>query len=95
LIKSDHFEGKRRFIRDFDGLWILQRLLCQEASLKFRRKQLSLLHDLTGFDEYIFGEAAFGNDKYFVRRFVSSRDDMLAALMAFVVKSDLANAQEL
>lgn len=38
LIKADHFEGKQRFISDFDGLGLLTRLLSQDATVRFRRK---------------------------------------------------------
>lgn len=55
LIKADHFEGKRFFISEFDGLAFLNRLVVKDANVKFRRKQLSLLHDLLMYDDFIFG----------------------------------------
>jgi len=76
LIKADHFEGKRLFIRDFDGLAFLNRLCIGDYSSRFQRKLLSLLNDLCTYDDFIFGQEPNG-DKFFVRRFFTHRDDLI------------------
>ncbi len=84
FLKAENFDGKRLFIRDFDGLAFLTRLICYDFSLRMRKKVLMLLNDLVMNDDRIFGNDATG-DKYFVRRFFTHRDDVINKLISNVV----------
>jgi len=96
LVKADHFEGKRLFISEFDGLAFLNRMIVADANVKFRRKQLALLHDLLMYDDFIFGQDQGPQaDKFFVRRFYSHRDDLIAQLIHLIKDSDLEQSNEL
>lgn len=90
LIKSDHFAGKLRFITDFEGLALLSTLLLEEATPRFRRKQLSLLQDLVMYDDFIVP-----HDKQFVRKFCCDQTALITKLVDIIVESDLDKSQEL
>jgi hypothetical protein len=93
FLKGHNFEGKRLFIRDYDGLAFLTKLFCTELPLRFRKKIIMLLNDLVMYDDHIFGNEPNG-DKFYVRRFYTHRDDVILRLLSFVTGSDLDNMQE-
>lgn len=84
LIKADHFAGKQRFIAEFEGLDLLSRCLLEEATTRYRRKQLSLLHDLVMYDDFILP-----HDKQFVRKFWCDKEELVRRLVDIIVESDL------
>lgn len=51
FLKADNFEGKRLFIRDFDGLQFVTNFVVAENNLKFSKKVLTLLNDLVMNDD--------------------------------------------
>jgi hypothetical protein len=80
LLKADNFEGKRLFIRDYDGLAFLARLVCQPLTIKLQKRVLQLLNDLLMNDDLIFGLEVNG-DKFYVRRFMSHKEDVIKKLL--------------
>lgn len=88
FVKGPNFEGKRRLVRDFDGLAFLTQLVCTQHSLRFHKKQLQLLYDLVINDDMIFGNEPNG-DKCYVRRYFTHRDDVIKKLLDNVLLSDL------
>lgn len=76
FLKADNFEGKRLFIRDFDGLAFLSRLVCENYTTRLHKRILQLLNDLLMNDDSIFGVEVNG-DKFYVRRFMSHKDDVI------------------
>ena len=79
LIKAENFDGKRRYIKDFDGLGQLTRLLLSDCSIRYRRKQLSLLVDLLMFDQYIIPE-----NKLHTRQYFGGNGDVVEKLLEIV-----------
>jgi hypothetical protein len=59
LIRSKNFEGKERFVFEFNGLDFLARIICEEASseikqsLRLQKKALVFLFDLVCNDDNI------------------------------------------
>ena len=72
FIRADNFEGKRRFIQEFDGTNFLAGLICADAkspekqSLRLQKKVVIFLNDLVLNDDNIVEE-----DPCFVRRSLS------------------------
>lgn len=94
FLKADNFEGKRLFIRDFDGLAFLTRQICAEYPLRFTKKVLQLTNDLVINDDMIFGNDPNG-DRFFVRRFFTHKDEVIRKLLKNILESDVDNKQEL
>jgi len=69
FIRSENFDGKRRFIQDFNGLDFLASLLNDDmakVSLKLYKKVLLLTNDLVTNDDYIVKNNPFAVREYFV-----------------------------
>ena len=94
FLKADNFESKRLFIRDYDGLAFLSRLICQDLTLRLQKRVLQLLNDLLMNDDSIFGPEQNG-DRFYVRRFFSHKEDVLQKLLTNITESDLGNGQTL
>ena len=94
FLKAENFESKRLFIRDYDGLAFLSRLVCETLTLKLQKRVLQLLNDLLMNDDSIFGLEPNG-DKFYVRRFMSHKEDVIKKLIKNVVESDHENGQTL
>ena len=69
-IKADNFEGKRRFIREKDGLEFLKRLFCDSAvnanfNMRLKKKVVNLIYDLVVNDDGIFEDNPFHVRQHF------------------------------
>ena len=94
FLKADNFDSKRLFIRDYDGLAFISKLVCEDLTLKLQKRVLQLLNDLLMNDDSIFGLEPNG-DRFYVRRFISHKDDLIQKLLNNILESDLENGQTL
>jgi hypothetical protein len=94
FLKAENFESKRLFIRDYDGLAFISRLVCESLTIRLQRRVLQLLNDLLMNDDSIFGTEPNG-DRFYVRRFISHKEDVIQRLIRNIVESDTQNSQTL
>lgn len=79
IIKGEYFEGKRRFIMEFNGLDFLTKLMNEDIAKHFLRlykKVLLLANDLVTNDDYILKENPF-----FVRQYFANSKQILGQLL--------------
>ena len=93
-LKADNFEGKRRFLTEFQGLEFLARLVTQAAMDANFNPRLKvnihrLVHDLVLNDDGIFEERPFH-----VREHFGAHLDFLNALVTELTRSSIRNARE-
>ena len=76
VLKAKNLQSKRIFIKDYNGLCFLDRLVCQNMDSKLQVRVLSLMNDLMKYDDSIFGLELNG-DKFHVRRYFSQNEMLL------------------
>jgi len=84
FIRGMNFDGKRRFITEFDGLSFISSLLTDEtatASLRLYKKVLVLIQDLVVNDDNIMKD-----NSMFVRNYFAVGDNKVAAQLIKVVE---------
>lgn len=94
-MKADNFEGKRRFIRDKEGLEYLSRLMCdssvnQSFTMRLKKKVANLIADLCVNDDGIFEENPFT-----VRTHFCNDLNFVNQVISIVQNTDLSSIQEI
>lgn len=90
FLKAENFEGKRRFITEYEGLEFLVRQTCSEEaasySLKLQKKIMNLVYDFVINDDSIFE-----HDAFFVRNTLGANTQLMNRLQYIIVNADLEN----
>jgi len=96
FIRAENFDGKRRFISEFDGLAFMIQLVTapldtvEKQSLRLQKKILILINDIVINDDNIFSP-----DPFLVRRAFAESPDLIAELVRILHEADLDDIQKL
>ena len=87
LINAQNVKGKLLFIKDYDGLAVLERLLSEDLTIKLQKVVFQLLNDLLKNDEQISGLELNGEKRHF-RKYFAQKKDLIRKLFDYIVRHE-------
>ena len=82
-LRADNFEGKREFLKEFNGLELLFGIIMNDsnATLRLHKKVLILLYDFVLNDDRIFTD-----NKFYVRNSLAENSHLVTRLFTLLQK---------